>query len=317
MRPSHFEPMSDQIFDPLQPRQSRVFLGILTLALCHAINLPLSSQDSEVFEMAQRYQMNWIGLIPYVGYHHVIMIILAISIVFMSILLAGCTSNGLTNVYLLSLSYQDIFTPKTSSLQVNPAFSKAFTAVVNTTTSLELRTAFIGLCLRENHGIWQCSSSAHNLADTLNGSAGDPLNMIWLANTFKAQMMFSALIFVTIPLVAIAIILLATFPGWHDETSSDGSERQVKPFPSRTMSYAILAMLALASMLIFVSIFWAHIGSSAGVVMAETLTYGAVRGHVGSVAMGLGWSTVFLVVIAAIGIFIMILSINTLSGIAD
>ena len=78
--------------------------------------------------------------------------------------------------------------------------------------------------------------------------------------------------------------MLSTYPNWHEE-GSDSSEAEIRPFPSRRVSHAVLALLLVASLFVFVSAFWQHIGSSAGVIMGESLSYGNVRGHVGAVAM--------------------------------
>ena len=79
------------------------------------------------------------------------------------------------------------------------------------------------------------------------------------------------------------------------------------------MSYVVLALLTLASLLIFVSVFWQHVVSSAAVTMGQSLSYGTVRGRVGTVAAVLGWGSVFLDILGAVAIFVMILSIRVLS----
>ena len=86
----------------------------------------------------------------------------------------------------------------------------------------------------------------------------------------------------------------------------------MKPFPSRTVSHIVLAVLALASLLIFVSVFWQHMASSAAVAMGQSLSYGAVKGKVGVVAMVLGWVAVFLDILSTLAILVMILSIKVL-----
>jgi hypothetical protein len=118
--------------------------------------------------------------------------------------------------------------------------------------------------------------------------------------------------FTTVPLVFISILLLSTFPSWHEEEDAEGSEREVKPFPSRPVSYVILALLTLSSLLIFVSVFWQHIASSAAVTMGQSLSYGTVKGRVGTVATVLGWGSVLLDILAAIAIYIMVVSIKVL-----
>jgi hypothetical protein len=108
-------------------------------------------------------------------------------------------------------------------------------------------------------------------------------------------------------------LILATFPGWHEEDDSNGSLREVKPFPSRPLSRIALALLTLAALLVFVSVFWQHIASSGAVTMVQSLSYGALKGKLGVVAVVLGWCAVVLDAISAVGILIMILSINILA----
>ncbi|KAH8597409.1 Ca2+ regulator and membrane fusion protein Fig1-domain-containing protein [Bisporella sp. PMI_857] len=268
--------------------------------------------------------LGWRRYVPFIGYHHVMMIVILIAIIVLSILLAGCTNTGLNSVYLLSLKYiHSPSTPKTSSLLINPGLQTTIQGVVtpmtNGTANLEVRIGYMGLCIRQSSG-WICSSSAQTLADIVletNFASGDPLNLIYIGTKFKSEMIFNGLVFATIPLLAIAFVLLATFPGWHEEVDDDGSEREVKPFPSRAVSYACLAILCIASLLVFVSIFWQHISASGAVVMSEQMTYGAVQGTTGTAAMVMGWLGVFLVLFAMIGIVVMIVSIKALDRLAN
>jgi hypothetical protein len=123
--------------------------------------------------------------------------------------------------------------------------------------------------------------------------------------------------FITVPLVFISILLLGTFPSWHTEDDGEGSEREVKPFPSRPVSYIILALLTLSSLLIFVSVFWQHIAAASALSMVHSLSYETVKVSVGAVAMVLGWGSVALDIIAAIGIYVMVASIRVLSEMTD
>ena len=62
--------------------------------------------------------------------------------------------------------------------------------------SLEVRVGYMGLCIKETSGLWVCSKSANALANTIRetkSTAGDPLNLIWLANNYKSQVFFSGL----------------------------------------------------------------------------------------------------------------------------
>ncbi|PMD51401.1 uncharacterized protein K444DRAFT_601714 [Hyaloscypha bicolor E] len=258
----------------------------------------------------------WARFNLFLGYHHVMMMVLTVSIVLSSILLAGCSSSNMNNVYLLSLSYAS--TPShQDAVQVNPSISTTFANLTTPAPALEVRVGYMGFCMPDSTGDWICSRHAKSLAKTINNthtsSSGDPLNLLWIANNFQSQIVFDGLIFSTVPLVFISILLLSTFPRWHEEEDAEGSEREVKPFPSRPVSYIVFALLILASLLIFVSVFWQHIASSAAVTMGQSLSYGTVKGKVGAVAMVLGWGSVFLDILAGVAMYVMILSIKVLS----
>lgn len=119
--------------------------------------------------------------------------------------------------------------------------------------------------------------------------------------------------FAAIPLAFISILLLGTFPGWHTEEDGEGSEREVKPFPSRPVSQLALAIIVVASLFAFISILWQHIATSAAASMIRSLSYGTVKGQVGPTAVALGWVGVVLSLVSAIGLLVMILSIRVLA----
>lgn len=113
-----------------------------------------------------------------------------------AILLAGCSTSGLSNVYLLSLSYvNNISSPaQIDQTQVNPNISAVFANLVgaNTSASLEVRAGYFGLCMKQSAG-WVCDPSAETLANIIKDANGDPLNLIWLAKNFKSQIVTTGL----------------------------------------------------------------------------------------------------------------------------
>jgi hypothetical protein len=123
--------------------------------------------------------------------------------------------------------------------------------------------------------------------------------------------------FTALPLAFIGIVLLATFPGWHEEVDDDGSEREVKPFPSRPISQICLMVVSLSAIFMFVSAFWQHIAAAGTANLAQSLSYGQVRGRIGPAAMALGWTAFGLTMVAVIGLLVMILSIRVLSRLID
>lgn len=65
------------------------------------------------------------------------------------------------------------------------------------------------------------------------------------------------------------------------------------------------------------SVFWQHMASSNAATLMKLVTAGVVHVQVGAAAMGLGWGTVVLNTIEFLAILIMVISIRTLSMIAD
>ena len=111
----------------------------------------------------------------------------------------------------------------------------------------------------------------------------------------------------------ITFLLLATFPGWHQERDPSGSDlNDVKPFPSRPVSQTALALIFIASIFVLVSVLWQHTASVAAAQIAQDLGNGSVKSGVGTAAMVLGWFSFALLVVVTIGLLIMILSIQAL-----
>jgi hypothetical protein len=122
---------------------------------------------------------------------------------------------------------------------------------------------------------------------------------------------------VAIILAFFCFILLATFPGWHEELDDTGSEREIKPFPSRPVSQIALSLICIAAIFVLVSVLWQHTASVAASTMVQTLGNGSVKSGVGTSAMVLGWFGFGLFVVVTIGLLVMILSISILRTLTD
>ena len=120
-----------------------------------------------------------------------------------------------------------------------------------------------------------------------------------------------------IALAFITICLVATFPGWHTESDDDGSDREVKPFPSRPVSLIALTASTLGAMLALVSMIWQHTASVAAATTAQNLGYGTVKSAVGVSVLALGWIGFAFLALAAIGLLVMVLSIRSLAELTD
>lgn len=94
-------------------------------------------------------------------------------------------------------------------------------AVQNVTHSgdeatLEVRAGYMGLCVLLNHGDWICSTSATSLANILKLSSSstngtrDPLNLVYIANSFKEDIVFDGLLLVFTSLLRLDSVRLLT-----------------------------------------------------------------------------------------------------------
>ncbi|KAI9894182.1 MAG: hypothetical protein M1814_004036 [Vezdaea aestivalis] len=262
-----------------------------------------------------RFAVGFQRLIPFLGYHHVLMILIAIAIILLSLLLAGCSSSSplIPGIFLMSLYYQK-YTPTYDPAQADPGVSAAIANLVGR-AQLEARVGYFGICINPDGGAWLCSNNASSLASQVSVDQ-DPLNLIWVASTFKDSIVFPYLIIVAIILAFVCLLLLATFPAWHEE-SEDGEEKVVKPFPSRPVSQIALAIIFISSIFVLVSVLWQHTASVAAATIAQDLGNGSVRSGVGTSAMILGWFGFALLIIVTVGLLVMILSISLLERISD
>ncbi|KAH7325016.1 Ca2+ regulator and membrane fusion protein Fig1-domain-containing protein [Stachybotrys elegans] len=271
-----------------------------------------TTSSSSAGGIMPRFHLGWHRFIPFLGYHHVLMILIAVSIILLSLLLAGCSSSSplIPDIFLLSLYYRDYeAVPDTAQVDYN-----VHVAIGNIAgdARLQARVGYFGICVNPDGGSWLCSNNATALANEVSVDQ-DPLNLIWLAAQFKDMIVFPYLIIIAIIFAFICLLLLATFPGWHEEEDSDGSDREVKPFPSRAVSQVALAIIFIASIFILVSVLWQHTASVAASIIAQDFGNGSVRSGVGTSAMVLGWFSFSLLIIVTIGLLVMILSISVLS----
>ncbi|KAF2278431.1 membrane fusion mating protein FIG1 [Westerdykella ornata] len=242
---------------------------------------------------------------------------LRIAVTMKPLLLAGCSSSSplIPGIFLISMWYEK-YTPTYSSEQVDPGVNAAIANIVGN-AQLGVRVGYFGICINGDGGSWICSNNATALADGVSIDQ-DPLNLIWVASTFKDAVVFPYLIIVAIILAFVTFILLATFPGWHEERdAATGSDVDVKPFPSRPVSQVALALIFIASIFILVSVLWQHTASVAAAAVAQDLGNGSVKSGIGTSAMVLGWFGFVLFIIVTIGLLVMILSIIVLDRLTD
>ena len=122
---------------------------------------------------------------------------------------------------------------------------------------------------------------------------------------------------VSIVLGLIVILLLSTFPGWHEELDEEGSEREVRPFPSRPVSQVALLLSFLSCLLLLISATWAHVGSVAFAASVDSTEYVRLKTSLGTANLALTWVAFSSMVILTFGLLIMIVSVALLDRLVD
>lgn len=87
--------------------------------------------------------------------------------------------------------YYQHWTPTYDPAQNNPAVFQQISSIVGN-AQLEVRVGYFGICVN-NGGDWLCSNNATALAQSYTIEA-DPLNLIWVAKTFKDAVVFPYLL---------------------------------------------------------------------------------------------------------------------------
>jgi hypothetical protein len=154
-----------------------------------------------------RFQTGWIRFLPFLGYHHVLMILIAIAIILLckfqlnpmqvdnysdipaALLLAGCSSSSplIPDIFLISLYYKS-YSPVPSTAQVDFNVHNAIANIAGPAI-LAARVGYFGICINPDGGSWLCSNNATALANEISLNQ-DPLNLIWLASQFKDMIVF-------------------------------------------------------------------------------------------------------------------------------
>ncbi|EEH03168.1 conserved hypothetical protein [Histoplasma capsulatum G186AR] len=263
-----------------------------------------------------RFAGQFLRFLPLIGYHHILMVFIGLAIILLSLLLAGCSSSSpqIPTIFLISLFYEK-YAPVLDTAIVSPSINIAMNNIVGGAQA-EVRVGYFGICVQPTGGAFICNSNATALADILQPEE-DPLNLVWVASTFKDAVVFPYLIIVAIILAFFCFLLLATFPAWHEVVGEDGELREVKRFPSRPVSQACLALIFISVVFILVSVLWQHTAAVAASAIAQDLGNGVVKSGVGTSAMILGWFGFALLVTVTIGLLMMILSISLFVNLTD
>lgn len=91
----------------------------------------------------------------------------------------------------------------------------------------------------------------------------------------------------------------------------------MKRFPSRALTHSICAFLAAAILFALLSALWQHTAAVAFATAVQNMAYGSVKSEVGAMAIGLGWASLALYIVAFCVVLVQILSIKFLDTLTD
>lgn len=110
-----------------------------------------------------------------------------------ALLLAGCSSSSpqIPSIFLISMYYEK-YQPLFNPAQVDPGVVTATSNIVGG-AEMEVRVGYFGICVQPDGGSYICNSNATALAEIVTVDQ-DPLNLIWVAATFKDAVVFPYLL---------------------------------------------------------------------------------------------------------------------------
>ena len=91
----------------------------------------------------------------------------------------------------------------------------------------------------------------------------------------------------------------------------------MKPFPGKVLTYSICGLLAAAAFLSLISSLWQHVAAVAFTTTIEKMAYGSVKSEVGAGAIGFGWVSLALYIVAFCAVLTMILAIRVYDRLTD
>ncbi|KAI0895390.1 Ca2+ regulator and membrane fusion protein Fig1-domain-containing protein [Annulohypoxylon nitens] len=216
----------------------------------------------------------------------------AVVVLLSGLLITGCTTTSLSNIYIISLSYQlsSFSTPDTSD---NATVSAAFDITSNASSIQEVRVGYFGLCVRTDSGPWICDTSTLNLVRTLDdASQTDPLNLIWAGNQFQTEAVTSIFLLITF-IFAFLNLILPILYATCGAIMAPRSERVAKYLhKALSMIYYVLYS-SFSSILVLVAAFnvaiWQHLSSAIFASITSVLAFGTVVCHTGAKGIALAW----------------------------
>ncbi|KAI1094080.1 Ca2+ regulator and membrane fusion protein Fig1-domain-containing protein [Rostrohypoxylon terebratum] len=229
--------------------------------------------------------------------------IFAVVVVLSGLLITGCTTSSLSEIYIISISYQpsSFSAPDTGD---NATVSAAFDIASNARSIQEVRVGYLGLCVRTSSGSWVCDTSTLNLVRALDdASQTDPLNLIWAGNQFQTEAVTSIFLFITFIFAFLNLILpiLYTALGAIVAPKLEPLAKYLRK-PLSMVYYVLYSIFSgvLVAYAAFQVAIWQHLSSAIFTSTTSALAFGAVACHTGVKGIALAWVGFVLAIVGMI-----------------
>ncbi|KAJ6442165.1 Ca2+ regulator and membrane fusion protein fig1 domain-containing protein [Purpureocillium lavendulum] len=247
---------------------------------------------------------------------HLRQLLLAAAVVLPSLLLGACTTNlgSFKEIYLLSFSYRGGSPDNSTSAG---ELAQLFNGINATSSIREVRTGYLGLCATADSVSWLCASSASGLASDLNSTGHtDPLNLLWVADEFRAQAVTPIFTFMAAILTFLVFTIGMVYPVASDtsgvslkakltdfirvpdfltpekkggKAGSASIWSRIRTSIRKDATSISLFFMVFATATAFTVAIWQHLAAACSTALADELTFGAIVGRIGSTATAISW----------------------------
>lgn len=234
-------------------------------------------------------------------YKYILVFFLALCIILSSISVAGCSnsSSSSANNFLLQMRYAPFeMTRPTGDGIVNTDAYTTWNNNVGNNTDLQVRISYFGTCTRSSiqtsttdYGDWFCTTNVTRLTSVLTVPTQDPFNMIYLMNNIRTNHVNPAILIASIAFNFIALVFL------------------LRASLKRPNLYFISTGLTVfACTLGLLGMVWQQAAVDTAVSVARNLSNNSIAAGSGRVPAGLGWTSLLILFLTAIGIVALVLS---------
>ncbi|KAF2670542.1 hypothetical protein BT63DRAFT_240904 [Microthyrium microscopicum] len=202
-----------------------------------------------------------------------------------------------------------VLSGSSSSLESDHLYIVGLSNVEQKTVS-KVSVGYFGLCIRSGQSV-DCKKDLKSLALSV-GSGLSQTSMLKYADAYRSDVLFSGFLVGSIALSLICAILLATFPGWHeDEDEITGSIIDVKPFPSRPVVQVAHVCIIASEMFAFIAALWQHVSAATFIALINA-TDSIAKPHIGKIAVSFVWLSFGLLCLCHLGIWSIQVSMSVL-----